>query len=773
VELRFEKVVTILSEPLEAQIELDGKIIGTAPIKTIPLVMGSNHRVKARFTGFSGETNFTVDTSTDSIVARPTTGRVEIASSLPMIELSSPGVIFQDSGSYRHIATDVPPGSYSIEIKKSGYQTNSMTLEVTAGTTVFVSASLKRDERPLKIESVPPGATIRVDGLEVGKAPLITNPYEIGSQHKVAADFGGEMSAISEAVVDYSENIVLLEPGNGMLTMKVTPPDASVVAVLARDKVTKLPITNLGNGTFKATNIPPASYLSQIEKTGFVSKQIQIDIKKGSVFSEELNLERISALFEMIPIQGGTFMMGSNSGDSDEKPVHQVSVSSFELGKYEVTQEQYQKVMGNNPSSFQNGNDAPKRPVEQVSWYDAVNFCNRLSEMQGLQKVYTINGFVVSADFSKGGYRLPTEAEWEYAARGGSQTRGYTYSGSNDVNQVGWSYDNSGNITHAVGTKAPNELGLYDMSGNIWEWCWDLYGKYSAKNQTDPVGTASGDARVIRGGGWGINASGLRSANRDDDSPDNRYINLGFRILRPMHSTVFVQGGTFMMGSNSGSSVEKPVHQVTVSSFMMGKYEVTQEQYKQVMGNNPSKFTSGSDASRRPVEQVSWYEAVAFCNKLSEMEGLQQVYTINGTDVRADFSRNGYRLPTEAEWEYAARGGSLSRSYTYSGSNNAGQVAWYEDNSGNTTHAVGTMAPNELGLYDMSGNVWEWCWDWHRNSYNSGQETDPMGAASGYYRVSRGGNWDSGASSLRSASRGGVSPDYRYSDLGFRLLRRP
>ncbi len=235
---------------------------------------------------------------------------------------------------------------------------------------------------------------------------------------------------------------------------------------------------------------------------------------------------------------------------------------------------------------------------------------------------------------------------------------------------------------------------------------------------------------------------------------------------------VFVQGGTFSMGSNSGGSDEKPVHQVTISSFMIGKYEVTQEQYQRVIGTNPSNFTSGSDAGKRPVEQISWYDAVAFCNRLSEMEGLEKVYVINGTNVSADFKRNGYRLPTEAEWEYAARGGEKSKNFTYAGSNDVRQVAWYDDNSGKQPRVVGTMTPNELGIYDMSGNVWEWCWDWY-GSYGSGQQTDPLGASSGSDRVIRGGSWDYSAVALRSAYRSCYSPDNRFDNIGFRVARRP
>ena len=233
-----------------------------------------------------------------------------------------------------------------------------------------------------------------------------------------------------------------------------------------------------------------------------------------------------------------------------------------------------------------------------------------------------------------------------------------------------------------------------------------------------------------------------------------------------------VQGGSFMMGSESGNLIEKPVHRVTVSSFLIGKYEVTQEQYERVIKINPSYFASGFDALKWPVEQVSWYDSVIFCNGLSELEGLQKVYTISSTDVRADLSRNGYRLPTEAEWEYAARGGNQTRNYLYSGSNDNVQVAWYGTNSGHSTHVVGTRAPNELGLYDMSGNVWEWCWDWY-GDYLSGQQSDPQGANSNSNRILRGGSWGKSPDELRSTYRHVGYPSAPPNDIGFRVARRP
>jgi hypothetical protein len=208
----------------------------------------------------------------------------------------------------------------------------------------------------------------------------------------------------------------------------------------------------------------------------------------------------------MVYVAGGTFQMGSNSGGDDEKPIHTVTVSSFFMDKTEVTQAEYRKVMGKNPSRFSGCDDCP---VEKVSWHDANAYA---------QKV---------------GKRLPSEAEWEYVARGGNKNKGYTYGGSNDLNAVGWYSNNSGSKTHPVAQKQPNELGLYDMSGNVWEWCSDWYSDsyYRSSPKNDPQGPNSGSSRVLRGGSWFSSVSLCRVADRFRGNPVDGGLSSGFRLV--------------------------------------------------------------------------------------------------------------------------------------------------------------------------------------------------------------------------------------------------
>ena len=243
----------------------------------------------------------------------------------------------------------------------------------------------------------------------------------------------------------------------------------------------------------------------------------------------------------LVVVEGGTFVMGSDQGEADERPLHEVAVGSFLMGRTEVTQEQYRRMTGVNPSLFAQGADAPQRPVERVSWYDAVEYCIRLSAEDGLEPVYTlkertpasgypIKSTEVTQDRTKNGYRLPTEAEWEWAARGGIGARGTALAGGDNPASVAWTDGTGG--PGPVAAKQPNELGLFDMSGNVWEWCGDWYGKYPPGTQSDPDGPTTGILKVGRGGSWHAAAWNARTTARSYDNPGSRGGNIGFRVVR-------------------------------------------------------------------------------------------------------------------------------------------------------------------------------------------------------------------------------------------------
>jgi formylglycine-generating enzyme required for sulfatase activity len=245
---------------------------------------------------------------------------------------------------------------------------------------------------------------------------------------------------------------------------------------------------------------------------------------------------------------------------------------------------------------------------------------------------------------------------------------------------------------------------------------------------------------------------------------------------------VLVEKDSFTMGDTwgDGYGTEKPTHKVTFTyNFYIGKYETTFDEYDafcEATGRS-KPYDIGWGRGNRPVINVSWWDAIAYCNWLSEKEKLPKAYDNNGNlldkdgKVTTDPSKVvGYRLPTEAEWEYAARGGNKSRGYQYAGSSTVGDVAWYRNNSGSKTHEVGTKAPNELGLYDMSGNVYEWCSDWYGN-YSSSAQTNPYNYTPGSDRVFRGGSWYNSASIARVAFRSSYSPTRANSSLGFRICR--
>lgn len=243
------------------------------------------------------------------------------------------------------------------------------------------------------------------------------------------------------------------------------------------------------------------------------SIEVTVTDNEPSFETETFTVNGVS--FNMVKVDGGTFMMGAPANDDIagdyEKPQHKVTLNSYSIGQTEVTQELWKAVMGSNPSSYW-GSNQHQRPVEQVSWYDCQRFIFMLNKLTGKK------------------FSLPTEAEWEFASRGGNKSKGYTYSGSDNVSEVAWYNGNSGSSTHNVGTKAANELGIYDMSGNVWEWCQDYYDPYSNETQVSPTGPFTGTDYVLRGGSWNFSDWFCRSFHRNHDKPDHTASHLGFRL---------------------------------------------------------------------------------------------------------------------------------------------------------------------------------------------------------------------------------------------------
>lgn len=596
-----------------------------------------------------------------------------------------------------------------------------------------------------------------------------------------------------------------------------------------------------------------------------------------------MSVEVNDITIEMVLVEGGTFTMGATPDlialaqyDPDELPAHEVTLDTYYMAKYEVTQALWIEIMGANPSQIVRDNNCP---VDGMSYLHCLQFIEKLNERTGLQ------------------FNLPTEAQWEYAARGGNKSKGFLYSGSNDATEVGWVEENLDQAKfgqHPGGQKAPNELGIYDMTGNVNEWCRDVYGAYPEEPQVNPKGpkpSGSSVVYVVRGGSFLVESArwcrntkrisypdnfaqmdiGLRLVLRDPasgpepepepepeifvptvvtgevsdvtensakvsmnitsdggaavtacgivwaeepnpteglltkvtfDGTEATYtcqltgLNAGTTYYYRAYATneagtaygdeysfttdealpsesikrvevngividlVLVEGGKFTMGATEDlialapcSDDELPAHEVTLDSYYMAKYEVTQALWTEIMGSNPSQMIKNNDC---PVDGMSHLQCLEFIQKLNECTGLQ------------------FNLPTEAQWEYAARGGNKSQGFLYSGSNDATEVGWVMENMAEFgQHPGGQKAPNELGIYDMTGNVSEWCLDFYA-TYTEESQTNPVVTEpidSGNSCVVRGGGYmDESKSWCRNTKRQRFVEGHMQMDIGLRLV---
>ena len=625
---------------------------------------------------------------------------------------------------------------------------------------------------------------------------------------------GSAVSVVGNGVLNISDSAYIASDNDVYLNsdriINITAPlDSASVATITPQKYTTNQTILSGDAALIASQCTKFAVTPQINGTETIRWSISPD---GKLLKADY-----------VPVQGAYFD-GSQRVDTSRVFIEgrQLAIQDLYACDHEVTQSEWYNVMGVTQEEIYSVNNFGRdnsNPVYYVGWYDAIAYCNKLSIREGLEPVYTVNGITdwtelqysqiptesnsdwnaSTCDFNKNGYRLPTEAEWEYLARGGSNWDSFRYSGSNDSATVAWTIGSGS--THAVKTKQANTLGIYDMSGNVWEWVWDttlttgnnhikcggswdypaVYSSPTSRFYSPPLAGPYTGFRVVRtasntdtciitfntNGGTAVAPMTVWRGYRLDVKPVNGTLNFGgwytdSELTKPFEegsvvtsdTTLYAKWlsdfievpGTYFDGTEAvaNSAVFVKDTQILIRDLYACDHEVTQSEWYDVM-NVPQEQLFAADSGRGPnypVYNISWYDAIAYCNKLSLKNNLEPVYSVNGVtnwlgldyaDIPttnnadwnaavADYDKNGYRLPTEAEWEYLARGGSNWDSYRYSGSNSIDSVAWHNYNSAvngkSLMHEVKTKRANSLGLYDMSGSTWEWCSDKRKDTVN-------------------------------------------------------
>jgi formylglycine-generating enzyme required for sulfatase activity len=523
--------VTILFTPADAKLMIDGKAVAASATQSLSV---GQHTILISKDGYQNlEKTITVDEKSvyfNYKLEKQADAALQIETIPDKAEIYLDGVLLGESP----IAAFYKPGNYPIKITKKGYlsienemlevkipQTiKSYTLEENVGyltintnplASVYINnekvtnfKDIKLAPQLVKIKVVMPKAETQEQQIVLKRNDKqVIDMYpdvQTGSLQIAVTPFDADVEVIGDAGERYT--------ATGMKVFEDIPVGTYTLKVSATSytSVNETALVNTGETTNKSIKLSKANVETESEQSQITDKVIKPNTETETERSQSTDG------IEMVFVKGGTFTMGSPTNEAKrgiDETQHQVTLSDFQIGKYEVTQKQWTSIMGSNPSNFKGDN----LPVEQVSWNDVQQFIQKLNQKTGKT------------------YRLPTEAEWEYAAKGGSTAGGQIYSGGNNRDEVAWYSSNSGSKTHPVGQKMANALGIHDMSGNVWEWCSNWYGDYSSGSQSNPQGASSGAYRVFRGGSWYLVPRYCRVSFRFYGIPDFMRNDLGFRLV--------------------------------------------------------------------------------------------------------------------------------------------------------------------------------------------------------------------------------------------------
>ncbi len=498
----------VKSAPAGAVVYMDAEVqpVGTTPF-TLEQVASGSHKLRFQMPMYETANREVVVTDGGSASVN-----VPLQARFATLTIKSlPGAAIEVDGKALGTGSVVvkqSEGICDIKATLAGHRDAQQQLTVEAGRDETIQLNPTPIYGSLAIESTPMGANIFVDGKACGTTPNVIDELLVG-EHTVLVSKPGCADYKATVTIAEGEETAFEAKLQAGAQVKISTGSADDDVYVDGKKVGTTPLNaTLSFGSHKVYAMR-GTKKSQ-EKTVNITKNENIKLSFGGPLDFTVN----GVKFSMIEVAGGTFTMGATGEQgsdafNSEKPTHKVTLDTYFIGQTEVTQALWKAVMGNNPS-YRKGDNLP---VEQVSWNDCQEFIKKLNALTGRK------------------FRLPTEAEWEYAARGGNRSRGYKYSGSNNIDEVAWYGGNSGSKTHDVATKKANELGIYDMNGNVWEWCGDWYGSYSLSPQTNPVGPSSGSYRVFRGGSWYNISRYCRVSYRDFSSPGHSDNYLGLRLV--------------------------------------------------------------------------------------------------------------------------------------------------------------------------------------------------------------------------------------------------